>query len=200
MATNRLSLAEQPLKTVWQVTKIESAFALAKRGSRSRRPTEGAILEPMTGDPRTSAVANVRLAAIDIKAASRGGMPPSGRRSSEKDQTNLQSASPEIGPACRRTDGRGIRERQRAAAERHPASASPLFRSAGAQMARRQPAAAIAAYREVLRLNPRATAARLRSGGWNSCKDGRMPRWRWLEALAAEPGNGDATFSRAWSS
>jgi tetratricopeptide (TPR) repeat protein len=60
-------------------------------------------------------------------------------------------------------------------------------------MARRQPAAAIAAYREVLRLNPRATAAKVALGQLELMQ-GRPDVSVALagEALATEPGNGDA--------
>ena len=195
VATNRLSLAEQHLKTVWQVTGTsESAFALAEYYVALGREADGrAILEPMSSDPRTSAVANVRLAAIDY----RGGRHDEAYRRLagvlEKDQTNLQALLLKSGLllADERTDE--ALASANAAAERHPASASALFALGRAQMARRQPAAAIAAYREVLRLNPRATAAKVALGQLELMQ-GRADVSVALagEALATEPGNGDA--------
>ena len=80
-----------------------------------------------------------------------------------------------------------------AAAERHPDSAPALFALGRVQVARRQPAAAIAAYREVLRLNPRATEAKVALGQLELMQ-GRPDVSVALagEALANEPGNADA--------
>jgi tetratricopeptide (TPR) repeat protein len=79
------------------------------------------------------------------------------------------------------------------AAERHPDSAAALFALGRIQVARRQPAAAITAYREVLRLNPRATEAKVALGQLELMQ-GRPDVSVALagEALASEPGNADA--------
>lgn len=195
LATNRLGLAEEPLKTVWQVTGTsDSAFALAEYYVAIGRDAAGrAILEPMASDPRTSALASVRLAALDYKS---GGHDAAYRRLAgvlEKDQTNLQALL--LKSALLLSDGRADEAlvNVNVAAERHPDSAPALFALGRVQMARRQPVAAIAAYREVLRLNPRATEAKVALGQLELMQ-GRPDVSVALagEALANEPGNGDA--------
>src|SRR5215467_1726371 len=93
LATNRLAEAERPLKTVFEVTKAPAAAIALEEYFVATGQEAGArgVLAPLLSDPKTSAAANVRLAALDYKA---GRLDESYRRLAtvlERDQANLQA-------------------------------------------------------------------------------------------------------------
>jgi len=195
LATNRLPAAELPLKTVFEVTKTPaSAVALEEYYAATGQDAAArAILEPMTSDPKTSATANVRLAALDYKNGSHDSAYQRLAHVLEKDQANLQALL--IKASFLLTDGKSDEALASAtvATERHPESAAAFFTLGRIQALRRQPDAAIAAYEEVLRLNPRTTDAKIALGQLR-LGQGRTDTSIGLaaEALANEPGNGNA--------
>jgi tetratricopeptide (TPR) repeat protein len=195
LATNRLPAAEQPLKTVFEVTKTPAAaVALEEYYVATGQEAEArAILEPMLSDPKISATASVRLAALDYRDGRHDGAFDRLAHVLEKDPSNLAAlllkssflvADSKLDEALTSTN---------VAAERHPDSPSAFFALGRIQSLRRQPEAAIAAYQEALRINPRATEAKIALGQLQ-LGQGRTEASIGLatEALANEPGNGNA--------
>jgi len=195
LATSRLADAEQPLKTVFEVMKTPaSAVALEEYYVATGRDAEAkAILEPMSADPKTSATADVRLAALDYKNGSHEIAYRRLARVLEKDPGNLQALLIKVSLLL--ADGKPGEALAGAnlAVERHSESAAAFFVLGRAQALRRQPDAAIAAFQEVLRINPRATDAKIALGQLQ-LGQGRTEASIGLaaEALANEPGNGTA--------
>jgi tetratricopeptide (TPR) repeat protein len=195
LATDRLPAAEQPLKTVFEVTKTPaSAVALEEYYAATGQDAAArAILEAMTSDPKTSATANVRLAALDYKNGGHERAYQRLARVLEKDQANLQALL--MKASFLLADGKSDEALASAtvATERYPESAAAFFALGRIQALRRQPDAAIAAYEEVLRLNPRTTDAKIALGQLR-LGQGRTDTSIGLaaEALANEPGNGNA--------
>ena len=93
LATNRPQSAEQPLKTVYEVTKTpDAAVALEEYYVATGQDGPArAVLEPMLTDPKTAATANVRLAALDYKGGRRDEAYQRLAHVIEKDQANLQA-------------------------------------------------------------------------------------------------------------
>jgi tetratricopeptide (TPR) repeat protein len=195
LATNRLADAERPLKTVFEVTKtpaaaiaLEEYFVAAGQDAAAQ-----AILKPMLSDPNTSATANVRLAALDYKA---GRINDAYRRLAtvlEHDQANLQALLAKTSFLLK--DGKADEALAGAifATQRHPDSAAAFYALGQVQASRRRPDAAIVAYQEVLRINPRTTDAKIALGQLQ-LRQGRTDASIGLaaEALANDPDNGDA--------
>jgi tetratricopeptide (TPR) repeat protein len=195
LATKRLPEAEQPLKTVFEASKTPaSAIALEEYYvATGRTPLARAILEPMLSDPRTSAAADVRLAALDYQDGHHDLAYQRLARVLEKDRANLQALL--IKSSFLITDGKPDEalENANAATQRYPDSAPAFFTLGRIQAMRRQTDSAIAAFQEVLRINPRTTAAKIALGqlqlgqGKTDASLGLA-----VEALANEPGNADA--------
>jgi len=195
LATNRLPAAEQPLKVVFEVTKTAAAAVALEEYyvATGQDASARAILEPMLNDPRTTATANVRLAALDYKSGNHAGAYQRLVRVLEKDQANLQALL--IKSSFLLSDGKPGDALASAtlASERHPESAAAFFALGRIQALRRQPDAAIAAFQEVLRINPRTTDAKIALGQLQ-LGQGRTEASIGLaaEAMTNEPGNGNA--------
>jgi tetratricopeptide (TPR) repeat protein len=195
LATNRAQSAEEPLKAVYEVTKTpEAAVALEEYYAGTGQDARArAVLEPMLIDPKTSAAANVRLAALDFRGGHRADAYQRLTRVLEKDQANLQAL---LLQSSFLFEDQKIEEALASASmatKRHPDSAAAFFVLGRIQSARRQTDAAIEAYQEVLHLNPRATPAKIALGQLQLAQ-GRADASVGLatEALVNEPGNADA--------
>jgi tetratricopeptide (TPR) repeat protein len=195
LATNRLPEAEQPLKAVFEVTKTAASAVVLEEYyvTTGQDAAARAILEPMLSDPKTSATANVRLAALDYKSGQREGAYKRLASVLEKESGNLQALL--IKASFLLAEGKLDEALASAntATERHPDSAPAFFALGRIQSIRRQPDAAIAAYQEVLHINPRATEAKIALGQLQ-LGQGRTAASMDLatEALSNEPGNGSA--------
>jgi tetratricopeptide (TPR) repeat protein len=195
IATNRRDKAELPLKTVFEVTRTPaSALALAQYFVAVGKDDEAkSILEPLTKDAPTAAMANVRLATLDHKA----GHPVEALQRLDgvlsRDHGNLDALL--VKSMLLADDGKmtAALASARLAADRHPDSASAFFMVGRIEAARRQPDSAITAFQEVLRLNARATEAKIALGQLHLAQ-GRPDTSMALatEALASEPANGNA--------
>ena len=161
LATNQRSLAQEPLNTLYVVTKTPaSAFALSDYYIAVGNDRAAiAILEGLLNDPRSSAAANVGLATLDYKD---GRHDDAYRRLDAvlaKDRANLAALLKKSGfllAEGKRDEALGSAS---AAAEHHPDSTPALFMLGRVQASRGQPDAAAGAFQKVLRLNPRATQA-----------------------------------------
>jgi tetratricopeptide (TPR) repeat protein len=195
LATNQLPAAEQPLKTVFEVTKAPAAAVALEEYyvSLGKDAAARAVLEPMLGDSRTSATADVQLASLDYKDGHHAEAYQRLARVLEKDQGNLQALL--IKSSFLLADGKSDDAVASAtlATQRHPDSAAAFFALGRIQAVRRQPDAAIAAFQEVLHLNPRTTEAKIALGQLQ-LSQGRTDASLGLatEALANEPDNGNA--------
>ncbi len=195
LATNRRGEAERPLKTVLEVTNTaESAFALGEYYTAMGNDAAArAILMPVLSDPRASATANVRLAALDYKSGSHDEAYKRLAGVLAKDPASLQALL--LKSAFLASDGKTDEALASAstAAQRHPDSTAALFMLGRVQTARKQPAAAIVAFQEVLRLNPRATDAKVALAQLNLAQGKPDASIGFAtEALANEPENGNA--------
>lgn len=195
LATDRRGDAEQPLRTVYEVTRTSSsALALSDYyiavGNDVAATT---VLQGLLDDARSSAVANVRLASIDY----RGGRHDAAYRRLDvvlaKDQANLGALLEKSTLLLGEGKADEALGSASVAAERHADSTAALFTLGRVQTARRQTDAAAAAFHEVLRLNPRATAATVALAQLHLA-DGRPATSIEFaqEALSNAPGNGDA--------
>ncbi len=163
LATKRPALAEEPLKTVFAVTKAPAAaFSLSEyylaTGNEAAARTQ---LESLLKDQRASSTASARLATLDFNGGQKEAAYARLDGVLGKDPANLQALL--IKSTFLLSDKRfdDALKSVTTAVERYPDSASAQFMLGRVQAARRQPEAAIAAYQEVLRLNPRATDAKL---------------------------------------
>jgi tetratricopeptide (TPR) repeat protein len=195
LATNRLKDAERPLKAVFEATKtLESALALEEYyEATGEEAAARTMLQSMLSDPRSSATANVRLAALDYKAEHRDQAYQRLATVLQRDPANLPALLTRFSLQLADKQPNDALTTANAAVQGHPESASAFFALAQAQSSLRQQDAAIAAYQEVLRLNPRATEAKIRLGQLQLAQ-GRSDTSLGLaaEALATEPGNGAA--------
>ena len=195
IATRRPADAEPHLKKVQEITKTPAAaFALADYYTGMNNAASArAVLEPLAGAKDTSALAEVKLAALD-----RGGDKSKEAyerlaRVLEKDQTNLDALLARS--AFLLADGRLEEALSTAtlAAEKHRESTAAHFTLGRVQAARHQTEAAIAAFDEVLKLNPRATdakaaLARLHLAAGHTDTSIGLAR----EVMASAPQNADA--------
>src|SRR5262249_10972895 len=110
-----------------------------------------------------------------------------------KDADNLQALIVKSGLQLSDRNTAGALETAKAATERHAESASAFFVLGRVQAARLQPDAAIAAFQEVLRLNPRVTEAKIALAQLHLAQ-GRPDSSIGFatEALANEPANPNA--------
>jgi tetratricopeptide (TPR) repeat protein len=163
IATNRAAEAESHLKTIRDLSKTPAAslaladYYVARKDDQSAR----AILQSLTESKEAAAVAEVRLAQLDRRGGQRDAAYDRVAKVLEKDQTNLYALLTKTGFLS--VDGR-LEEALAVAslaAEKHPNSAEALFALGGIQAARHQNEAAIASYEGVLRLNARATDAKI---------------------------------------
>jgi putative PEP-CTERM system TPR-repeat lipoprotein len=195
LATKRPGNAEQPLKTVYQLTDAPAAaFSLAEYYlAVDNEPAGRNVLQQLLKDPRASAAANARLAALDYRA---GHHDEAYRRLTEvldHEPANLQALLVKSSLLLSDGNADGALAAATRAAERHPESTAALFQVGRAQSARKQPDAAIDAFQKVLRLNPRATEAKIALAQVHLAQ-GRPDASIGFssEALVNEPTNGNA--------
>jgi tetratricopeptide (TPR) repeat protein len=195
---NKSAAAEEHLLAVRDLSRSpEAALPLADFYlQRGDEPSARAVLDPLTGSPATAGHANVRLAALDHA---------SGRRDEAHARLDLVlAAEPSHLDALVTKSSMLLSEGRleealgpaRTAVQSHANAAPAYFALARVERARQQPDAAIAAYTETLRLNPRATAAHV------ALSTLHLTRGRSAEAITAaedalkgEPGNPDARLA-----
>ena len=163
ISTNRAPEAEAYLKKVAEVTKAPAAvLTLADYYlARGDDTSAVAILDPMTKDPKRSADAQVRLAALDNR---RGRRPKAYERleavlAAEATNTSALLLKTELLLLDQKLDDALVAAK--AAVDGHKSSAPAYFMLGRVQAQRRQTDEAIKAYEEVLRLNPRASQAKV---------------------------------------
>jgi tetratricopeptide (TPR) repeat protein len=195
IATNRRDRAEPHLRRVLDLTRSAAAaltladYYVAQKNESAARQ----VLQPLADAKGTSAVAGVRLAALDRA----GGHSPDAYKRLDaliaSEPTNLEAqvlkgsfllADQKLDEALKIAN---------AVVEAHHDSVAAYYLLGRVQAARKQPDAAIAAYQEVVRLNPLASDAKvalarlqLASGHTNSSVGFAE------EALKAQPQNADA--------
>jgi tetratricopeptide (TPR) repeat protein len=164
LASNRAAEAEQPLKVVAEASGAPAAkFQLAQYYLTIKRGNEAtALLTQLAADPASAADAETMLASIDYAA---------GRHSEAHARLDkLIARSPKDARAlslkarwlAAEGDLDGALERANAAIAADAQSAEAHFVAAMVHDVRREPNEAIQSYTEVLRLNPRASAAQIR--------------------------------------
>lgn len=163
IATGRASKAEPYLEKLRDLTKTpEATLALAEFYSTAGRESEAeALLNSVSEDVRTAARAQVRLAMSDFTRGRRTEAYDRLNKVLEKDSTNLNAlvARTVLLAADRKLDA--ALESVALAVDKHEESALAFFWLGRVQAARGQTSAAIAAFDNALRLNPRATDARV---------------------------------------
>jgi tetratricopeptide (TPR) repeat protein len=163
IATNRAAEAETHFKAIRDLSKTPAAalalgdYYVARKDDQSAR----AIFESLTESKEAATVAEVRLARLDRRSGQRDAAYQRVDKVLEKDQANLYALLTKTNFLS--VDGRleealGVAT---VAAEKHPNSPEALFALGGVQAARHQNDAAIASYEGVLRLNARATDAKI---------------------------------------
>jgi tetratricopeptide (TPR) repeat protein len=163
VSTNRAAEAEAYLKKVADITKARTALLTLADYYLARRDDASAIaiLDPMTKEPKSSADAQVRLAALDNRRGRRA-------KAYERLETVLAAEATNAPALLLKTEL--LLQDQKpedalvtatAAVENHKTSAPAFFMLGRVQAQRRRTDEAIKAYEEVLRLNPRATPAKL---------------------------------------
>ena len=163
LVTNRHKLAEPHLRRNLELTKAaDAALALADYYvALSNEAAAREVLESLTKNPKTTASAATRLAALDHAA----GRSEEARMRLESvlsvDSTQLPALLLKSGFLL--TEGKPDEALRiaKTAAEAHPDSPAAFSAVGRAQIARRDTTAAIAAYQEAVRLNPLATDAKL---------------------------------------
>jgi tetratricopeptide (TPR) repeat protein len=163
LATNRRQQAEPHLRRVVELTKsADAALVLADYYVAMNNQTAAReVLRPLTENPKSSVLANVRLAALDRVA----GQP---EEAYKKLDAVLQSSPGNLQAQLLRgsfllDDGKkdDALAVANAAVESHRDSVSAYALLGRVQAARRQTDLAIAAYEEIVRLNPLATDAKI---------------------------------------
>jgi putative PEP-CTERM system TPR-repeat lipoprotein len=195
MASNRRQDAEGHLRTVYDVTKTPAAaFALADfYASAGNNAASKGILEPLLNDPRAATAANVGLASLDFRMGNHGEAYRRLTAVLAKDQNNLQAMLVKTSLLMAEGKTEDALLVAAAAAEHHPDSTPALFMLGRVQAVRKQPDAAIAAFQEVLRLNPRATEAKVALANLHLAQGKPETSIGFAqEVLANEPANGDA--------
>jgi putative PEP-CTERM system TPR-repeat lipoprotein len=198
LATRRPADAEQPLKTVAEVTKSPAAalmladYYVAAGNDSAARIT----LRPLLNEPRSSNEAAVRLAVLDYKGGQRDDAYRGVENVLKKDQANLQGLL--LKASLLLADQKLDEALQIAttATVRHTDSSRAFFQLGRVQVARRQPDAASAAFQEVLRLNPRATEAKIALAQLNLSQGRAVDSLVFAqEALIDSPSDADARFA-----
>jgi tetratricopeptide (TPR) repeat protein len=163
MVTNRMDQAEQPLKLVAETMKAPVArFRLADYYAQVRRTDEAKrLLTELSADPASFADAEMRLATLDYQAGSIA--------DAHQRLDALVTKAPQYVPALvakaqwltneNKLDE--ALERAKAAVAANADSAEAQFALGRVHQRRRESADAIKAFSEVLRINPRATAAQV---------------------------------------
>ena len=195
LATNRRERAEPHLRRVVELTKSTDAalvladYYVAMKNQAAARE----VLQPLTQDPKSSALANVRLAALDRVAGQV-------RRGVQELDAVLTSNPGNLQAQLLRgsfllDDGKNDEALAIAntAVQAHRDSVSAYALLGRVQAARKQTDAAIAAYQEIVRLNPLATdakiaLARLQLASGRTDSSVGMAE----DALKAQPQNPDA--------
>ena len=167
IATNRAPEAEVHLLKVRDLTMAAAAaFALVDYyTARQDEASARAVLEPLTQVSETAAPAEVRLARLDYAGGRVTGAYERIARVLEKDQASLYAL---LAKSAFLLSDRRLEEALSIAAltvETYQDSSSALFILGRVQAARHQTAAAIAAFEGVLRVNPRATDAKMALAG-----------------------------------
>ena len=198
IATRRPAEAEPHLKKVQEITKTPAAsFALADYYAAGKNDASArAVLEPLAGATETASLAEVKLAALDRRDNHPTEAYERLARVLEKDQTNLDALL--MKSALLLEDGRleDALSNATLATEKHRGSTGAFFTLGRVQTARHQTEAAIAAFDEVLKLNPRATdaksaLARLHLAAGRPDTSVGLAR----EVVAAAPQNADARIT-----
>jgi tetratricopeptide (TPR) repeat protein len=163
IATNRAPEAEAHLLKVRDLTMAPAAaFALVDYyTARQDEASARAVLEPLTQVSETAAPAEVRLARLDYAGGRVSAAYERIARVLEKDQASLNALLAKS--AFLLSDGRVEEALPIAtlAVEKYQDSSPALFTLGRVQSARHQTAAAITAFEGVLRVNPRATDAKM---------------------------------------
>jgi tetratricopeptide (TPR) repeat protein len=195
VATRRTNEAEQPLKVVADVSKTPAAvFQLADYYIGVNRPKDAAtLLTPLSSSTETFADAESRLAVIDY---SEGRVVEAHKR-----LDGVLARIPKHAPVLV-TKTRWLTkenkldealERGRAATAADPQSAAAHFALAVVHDRRREVADAVKSYNEVLRLNPRATAAQVELSRLSLTYGDKREAVRYAEgARQADPANVEA--------
>jgi tetratricopeptide (TPR) repeat protein len=199
LQTNRPADAEDHLKRVYDLTgSPEAALALADfHASQKNEAAARALLEPLTTGP-SAVQAAIRLAGLDHAA---GRKPEAYKRIDQvlgAHPLNLHAHL--VKTAMLLTDGRTDEALAGATqtTQSFPESTEGFFLLARAHVARREIDAAVRAYREVLRLNPRAVVAQLELSSLHLAS-GRPSESVGIaeDALRADPANADARLALA---
>jgi tetratricopeptide (TPR) repeat protein len=195
LATNRPGNAEPHLRRVLELTKsTNAAFALADYYVSVRKESAAReILDPVSRDPKNAVAANARLAALDRSAGQADAAYKRLDGVLAADPRHLQALL--LKAAFLLADGKldDALKTANTAVDAHRDALGAYYVLGRVQAARRQPDAAIAAYQEVVRLNPLATdakvaLARLHLGAGRTDSSVGLAE----EALKADPQNANA--------
>jgi len=165
IGTGRHTLAEKPLKLIVDVTKTaRSKFVLAEYYAREGRPKDARLLlEPLVKSNDTYAEAQTRLALLTYAG---------GDRDRAKKMLNEVLAAYPSHPVALQVrarwylaDGQPAQalDRAKAAVNAAPRSIDALYLLGTLQALNKQPEAATTSFNQVLKLNPRATAAQIQA-------------------------------------
>jgi tetratricopeptide (TPR) repeat protein len=163
IATNRRDQAESHLRRVLDLTKsTQSALALADYYVVQKREMDARkVLEPLASVPATSSIANARLAVLDRNDGHADASYNRLESVLRAEPSNLEAQV--LKGSFLLSDGR-LDDALKIAAdavEKHREGVPAYYLLGRVQTARKQNEAAIAAYQEVIRLNPLASDAKL---------------------------------------
>jgi putative PEP-CTERM system TPR-repeat lipoprotein len=200
ISTNRAPEAEPHLKKVAEVTKAPTALmALADYyvASNDDAAARG-VLEPLAAGADTAALVQPRLATLDHKSGQREAAYRRLDQTLAADKANLTAllVKANLLAADRRLDD--ALASAALAVQQHPDSAAAQFAVGRIQMGRKQLEPAIEAFDTVLRLNPRATDAKVMLAQLHLAA-GRPDTSVGLarEAIASDPESPDARLATA---
>jgi putative PEP-CTERM system TPR-repeat lipoprotein len=202
LSTKRVNEAEQPLKQVAEVSKTAAArLQLADYYAGTGRANDAvAILSELSKDPASFVDAEMRLAAIDY---SQKKVPEAHARLDGILKRAPNTAGALVMKAQWLSNEQKLDEaleRAKAAVSADPQSALGYFALGSIHDRRRETADAIKAYNEVLRLNPRATAAQVELSRLSLASGDRTAALRFAEeARQSEPSSLDARVALARS-
>jgi len=198
LASNKRDEAEPHLRRVLELTKSSSAalmladYYVAQRREADARKT----LEPLSGSTESAAAADVRLAILDRAG---GHADEASKRIDRVLAANAKNLQALLLRSSFLLSDHKLDEALRVAttaAEAHPDAVGGFYMVGRIQAARRQTDAAIAAYQQVIRLNPLAAdakiaLARLQLAAGRTDSSVGMAE----EALKAQPDNADARLA-----
>jgi tetratricopeptide (TPR) repeat protein len=198
LASNRRDEAEPHLRRVVELTKsTTAALMLADYYVAQRREAEARkTLEPLSTSAESAAEADVRLAILDRAA---GHPDEASKRLDRVLSGNAKDLQALLLRSSFLLSDNKLDEALKvatSAVDAHPESVSGFYMVGRVQAARHQTAAAIAAYQQVLRLNPLAAdakvaLARLQLAAGQTDSSVAMAE----EALKTQPENGDARLA-----